>query len=186
MKVVVVTGIPGVGKTTVLNSALEKMEENFKVVNYGDKMLEVAKQLNLVQDRDEMRKLAPEVQRKIQKEAASAIAQEAENSNIFVDTHCTIKTPKGYLPGLPKWVLEELKPTQFIIVEATPEEIAGRRSKDETRARDADTIEEIREHQEMNRAIAMAYAVFTGATVKIVQNHDNKLEEAVDTLVKAI
>ncbi len=186
MKLVVVTGIPGVGKTTVLNGALEKLGEDFKVVNYGDKMLSVALERNLVSNRDEMRKLHPDVQKDIQREAAKAIAEEAKNSNVVVDTHCTIKTPRGYLPGLPSWVLEELRPTQFIVVEADPEEIAGRRRKDETRIRDEDTVEEIREHQEINRATAMAYSMLTGAVVKIVQNHDNKLEEAIDVLMKAI
>jgi adenylate kinase len=31
----------------------------------------------------------------------------------------------------------------------------------------------------INRATAMAYAALTGATVKIVFNHDDKIEEAV-------
>ena len=32
----------------------------------------------------------------------------------------------------------------------------------------------------MNRAIAMAYSAITGATVKIVQNHDDKIEQAIE------
>ena len=39
MKLIVVTGIPGVGKTTVLNSALEKLSEDFTIINYGDKKI---------------------------------------------------------------------------------------------------------------------------------------------------
>ena len=31
----------------------------------------------------------------------------------------------------------------------------------------------------MNRAVAMAYAAITGATVKIVFNHDNAIDAAV-------
>jgi adenylate kinase len=83
-------------------------------------------------------------------------------------------------------VLEELKPTQIVLVEALPEEIQRRRVSDTTRARDEDTPEQIALHQEMNRAAAMAYAMLTGATVLIVENHDNRLEEAVEQLVKAM
>ncbi len=183
--IVVVTGTPGAGKTTVLNKALEKVKD-YVVVNYGDVMLEVAKSEGLVEHRDEMRKLPLETQRRIQKTAARKIAEMAKEKKIIVDTHCSIKTPKGYLPGLPKWVLEELKPDIIVLIEAYPEEIAGRRASDETRIRDAESVEKIKEHQEMNRAIAMAYAMFTGATVKIVENHDNKLEEAVDDLIKIL
>jgi adenylate kinase len=33
--------------------------------------------------------------------------------NVIVDTHCTVKTPKGYMPGLPAWVLKEIKPDRY-------------------------------------------------------------------------
>lgn len=186
MKLVVVTGIPGVGKTTVLDGALERASEEFRVVNYGDKMLSIALERRVVEDRDEMRKLDSETQKEIQRGAARSIAQEAEEKNVVVDTHCTIKTPQGYLPGLPRWVLEELRPTQVVLVEADSEEIAGRRSSDETRVRDEDTTREIGEHQDINRSTAMAYAVHTGAVVTIIKNHDDQLEKAVEGLLKAI
>ena len=79
------------------------------------------------------------------------------------------------MPGLPKWVLEGLNPDTFILVEAHPDEIMVRRMSDETRQRDAEKAKDIQLHQEMNRAAAMAYATLTGATVKIINNHDNHL-----------
>ncbi len=186
MKCVVVTGIPGVGKSTVLNTALAKAETKFQVVNFGDKMFEIAKRENLVSSRDEMRKLEPEVQKRIQRLAARAIAEIAKRENVVVDTHCTIKTPRGFLPGLPSWVLEELKPARIVLIEASPEEIRERRAGDETRQRDEDTLEEIELHQSMNRAMAMACAMLTGATVEIVENRTNMLEEAGDKLARCI
>ena len=65
------------------------------------------------------------------------------------------------------------------MVEADPEEIYNRRAKDASRNRDPDSIEKIDEHQQINRAAAMAYAALSGATVKIVFNHDNAIDEAV-------
>jgi adenylate kinase len=38
----------------------------------------------------------------------------------------------------------------------------------------------------MNRAASMTYAVLTGATVKIIENHDNRLDEAVEDMVKTL
>jgi adenylate kinase len=35
----------------------------------------------------------------------------------------------------------------------------------------------------MNRAASMAYATLTGATVKIINNHDNHLKSTVQNLV---
>ncbi len=177
MKIVVVTGIPGSGSTTVLNHALK--DTDYVHLNYGDVMLEIAQEMGLVKDRDSMRKLPPENQKEVQKKAAKTIRERAQHSNTIVDTHCTIKTPSGFLPGLPVWVLEELQPDMFILIEADGDEILMRRISDTTRTRDAERLQEINLHQEMNRVTAMAYAFYTGATVKIIQNHNDQLDEPV-------
>jgi len=174
MGVVVVTGVPGVGKTTVMKEAAEGID--IKFVTFGTVMTDIAIEMSLVQDRDEMRKLTLEQQKELQIKTAEKVAK---MDNVIVDTHATIKTPKGYMPGLPEWVIKKLNPTAIVVVEADPEEIYNRRSKDITRNRDSDSKEKIAEHQQMNRAAAMAYATLSGATVKIVFNHDNTLEDAV-------
>ena len=184
MKVVVVAGIPGSGSTTVLKQALKDTE--YVHVNYGDVMLEIAKDMDLVKDRDSMRKLAPEVQKEVQKKAAQAIRISSEKSNTIVDTHCTIKTPLGFLPGLPQWVLEELQPDMFVLIEADDDEILMRRISDTSRTRDMEKLRDIELHQEMNRSTAMTYAVLTGATVKIIQNHDDRLLESVNEMIETL
>jgi adenylate kinase len=184
MKVVVIAGIPGSGSTTVLSKVLEELD--YLHVNYGDVMLEIAKDDGLVDNRDDLRKLSPDIQKEVQKNAAQSIREKSKQSNIIVDTHCTINTPSGFLPGLPKWVLDQLKPDMFILLEADGDEILKRRISDTTRNRDSERLKDIELHQEMNRAASMAYAVLTGATVKIIENHDNKVDEAVDEMVKTL
>lgn len=174
MGVIVVTGIPGVGKTTVMKQAAEGID--IKFVTFGSVMIDIAKEMGLVKDRDEMRKLTLEQQKDLQIRSAEKVASMGD---VILDTHCTVKTPKGYMPGLPEWVLKKLKPTAIVVVEADPDEIFNRRAKDSTRNRDPDSEEEIAEHQQINRAAAMSYATLTGATVKIVFNHDDAIDEAV-------
>ncbi|WP_423792845.1 adenylate kinase [Methanocaldococcus indicus] len=186
---VVVVGVPGVGSTTVTTKAVEKLKEegiNYEIVNFGTVMLEIAKEKGLANDRDELRKLNPEIQKEIQRLAGKKIAELAKDKNIIVDTHSTIKTPKGYLPGLPKWVLDELVPDIIVLVEADNSEILMRRLKDDTRKRDFESTEDIGEHIFMNRAAAMTYAVLTGATVKIIKNRDNLLDKAVEEMVNVL
>ncbi len=172
--VIVVTGIPGVGKTTVMKQAAEGIDIQF--VTFGSVMIEIAKELGLVQNRDDMRKLTLEQQKDLQIKTAEKVSAMGD---VIVDTHCTVKTPQGYMPGLPEWVIKKLNPKAIVIVEADPEEIFNRRASDTTRNRDPDTKEQIAEHQGINRAAAMSYATLTGATVKIVFNHDNAIKEAV-------
>jgi len=174
MGVIVVTGIPGVGKTTVMKQAAEGID--IKFVTFGSVMINIAKEMGLVKDRDEMRKLTLDQQKDLQIRSAEKVASMGD---VILDTHCTVKTPKGYMPGLPEWVLKKLKPTAIVVVEADPDEIFNRRAKDSTRNRDPDSEEEIAEHQQINRAAAMSYATLTGATVKIVFNHDDAIDEAV-------
>ena len=174
MGVIVVTGIPGVGKTTVMKKAAEGMD--IKFVTFGTVMIDIAKETGLVENRDDMRKLTLEQQKELQIKSAEKVAS---MGNVILDTHCTVKTPKGYMPGLPEWIIKRINPTAIVVVEADPEEIYNRRASDTTRNRDPDTKEQINEHQMINRAAAMAYAALSGSTVKIVFNHDNKIEDAV-------
>ena len=114
---------------------------------------------------DELRKLSIDTQINLQKKASSAIGH---MDDVIIDTHMSIKSPRGYLPGLPEWVLRELKVSSYFVLEADPETIKKRRELDGTRARDEDKVNEIREHQEINRYYAAAYSVYTGATVNYI------------------
>ena len=181
MNIVVLAGIPGTGSTTVLNKVLEEVD--YVNINYGNVMFDIASEKGLVESRDDIRKINPEIQKEVQQQAAERIHEMAENDNVIIDTHCSIKTPKGFLPGLPVWVLEQLKPTQFILVEADASEIMYRRMTDDTRVRDMEYTDEIDLHQSVAKSTAMSYAVLTGATVAIVQNHDNGLDDAVSEIV---
>jgi adenylate kinase len=189
MSVVVVAGVPAAGKTTVMEALLERAKNRYKVVNFGDVMFRAAKTAGIVKHRDEIRKQSPHFQREIQKLAARKIADLAKKTKrktIIVDTHCSIRTQKGYLPGLPKWVLEELNPKMIILIEAQPDEILVRRVKDTSRLRDLEYTAVIEEHQRFNRFMAMAYAAVTGAVVKLIGNHDDTFDEAVETLDRTI
>ncbi|MGQ4911399.1 MAG: adenylate kinase [Candidatus Thorarchaeota archaeon] len=188
--VVIVTGIPGVGKTTVINTAVdvvkEKHDETVLVLNFGTEMFEVASKAGLVKDRDEMRRLPTGVQREYQKKAGEAIAEKAQKARVIVDTHTLIQTGNGYLIGLPEWVVRAIAPKTVVLVEADPEKIAGRRSNDPTRARDAQSAEDIQVHQEMCRAAAVAVGTLTGSTVRIIKNREGKVEEAAMQLAETL
>ena len=80
MKLVVLTGIPGSGSTTLLNKALEEVD--YVHINYGDIMSKIAIERGLVEDRDAMRKLPAETQKEIQAEAAKEIKRRSENDNV--------------------------------------------------------------------------------------------------------
>lgn len=178
---VICTGIPGVGKTTVMESMRALLEQRGTaclIVNFGTIMFEVAFKEKIVDDRDRMRRLPAEVQRHIQRKAAEHIANLARGETVILDTHCTIKTKQGFFPGLPRAVLDDLAPDAMVLVEAPAEEIYLRRMGDPTRSRDDDSQEDIRAHQMMNRAYAASYSAYSGCCVKIIENRQGQAEKA--------
>ena len=187
---IIVIGVPGAGKTTVINGAIEKIKNDYHndvvLLNFGTEMLNLAIQEKLVENRDQIRKLPTSVQRELQKRAAEEIAKKSIGSIVIVDTHALIRTNNGYLIGLPEWVVKPLSPKTIVCVEAMPEQIAMRRVTDEARIRDGEAAASIDEHQLLNRVAAISVGTLTGATVRIIKNYDNQLESAINELVSTL
>lgn len=190
-KTIIVTGIPGTGKTTVCN-VVEKLAKNagleVNVINYGTAMVEILQKHEKEMERDTMRKTDINFQCKLQRETAGAVLEKVGRLSgiTIIDTHMSIKTLEGYLPGLPSHVLQLLKPEMFVLVEAQPNEISSRRMKDTTRKRDEAVEEAIKEELLFSRLMAGACAVLTGSPVKIVINAEGKQEEAATKILNAL
>ena len=186
-KKIILVGIPGVGKTTLLTTMVEILKnhkKNVVVINYGSLMFDVAKQ-NGLQDRDELRKLSVSEQQRLQKIAAEQISEHDEEV-VIIDTHAFINSPEGYYPGLPEHVLKIIKPNNFVSVSAKPEEIYNRRMKDDTRNRDKITLANIKKELDVQSGMISACAVITGSPVRLVLNGEGKIDEAADKIIKAI
>lgn len=186
-KRVVVVGIPGVGKTTVISRTAEilnKRGTQTAVVVFGTMMFEEARKLG-INNRDAMRRESIEVQRHMQDLAARRIADLKDNI-VIVDTHLFINTNEGYYPGLPLHLLEVIKPTNIVMVAARPEEIANRRRIDETRDRDIESVEDIQYQLDISKVMVTTCSVLTGCPFIIIMNSNNKIDETASNIVKAL
>jgi len=186
-KKIVIVGIPGVGKTTVLSKLAEILKSRNKtvtVVSFGTVMFEEAKKKG-IKDRDELRKLPVEEQQELQKIAGEVISKLNENV-VIIDTHAFISTPSGFYPGLPEYVLRIIKPANFISLSAKPEEIYNRRMADETRKRDTVTIDSIKKELAVQDAMLSACSVLSGSPMKPILNREGKVDEAAESVINAI
>ena len=174
---IIVMGLPGAGKTTVLEK-VKTEKKNWTFLNWGDLMFDVERETGWVKQRDEMRKLPVEKQLKAQEMAAKKLSEMA-NNRIVIDTHCSILTPTGYLPGLPFRILKMIPVTHLVLVTADVKEVEQRRKNDPTRVRDTD---DIGLHDQMNKAYLASYSAFTGANAVIIYNNTGKLDDAVKKL----
>ena len=174
----IIVGIPGVGKTTLITRAAEMLNQARKttVVIFGTVMFEEAKKMGL-KNRDEMRRMSIEDQRRLQDLAAQRIT-EMKDDIVMIDTHLFINTDEGYYPGLPMRLLSIMKPTNIVMVAADPSEIAERRKSDQTRQRDIASAENIQKELDISRVMVASCSILTGAPFAIIMNNDGQMREA--------
>jgi adenylate kinase len=186
-KKVIVVGIPGVGKTTLVSKIVELLKSKQKSVSvhsFGTVMYEEA-QKNGIKDRDELRKLTMEQQKNLQKIAAEKLSRLGDDL-VIIDTHAFISTNAGFYPGLPNHVLQIIKPSNFISVSARPEEIYNRRMKDTTRNRDQVSLESIKKELSVQEAMLSSCSVLSGSPMKTILNAEGKVDEAAQAVIEAI
>ena len=186
-KKIIVVGIPGVGKTTLVSKIVELLKSKQKSVSvhsFGTVMFEEA-QKNGIKDRDELRKLTMEQQKNLQKIAAEKLSRLGDDL-VIIDTHAFISTNAGFYPGLPNHVLQIIKPSNFISVSARPEEIYNRRMKDTTRNRDQVSLESIKKELSVQEAMLSSCSVLSGSPMKTILNAEGKVDEAAQAVIEAI
>lgn len=184
----VLAAVPGAGKSTIMQLVRKELPDT-KIVGFGDIMIDIAMRDYNLTDRDAMRKkLSPEEYRATQEKAASEISK--FKGNVIIDTHTSIKTPKGYYPGLPDGLTQLIHPESIVLLEFDPNSILKRRKGDiqlktektttigttvkPRRGRELESLDEIERQQQFNRYFAAAAANSARCSVKIV---DLRFEE---------
>ncbi len=186
-KKVIIVGIAGVGKTTVVSKVVEILKTkkiSVSVSIFGSVMFEEAKKKG-INGRDELRKLSVPEQKELQSMAAKKIASILDDI-VIVDTHAFIATKEGFYPGLPHNVLEILMPDSFIMISARPEEIYNRRMEDTTRNRDIVSIDAIKKELDVTSAMLSTCSILCGSPIKMVLNSEGKVDEAARGIVSAM
>lgn len=186
-KIVIIVGVPGVGKSTIISNAIITLQTKgttLSTVVFGSVMFEEAKKLG-INDRDQIRKQTIDVQQRLQNMTADHISS-LNDSIVVVDTHLFIKTQSGYYPGLPMSLILKLNPERLILITANSEEILNRRKNDSTRARDLISDDEIKRDIEVSLSMISSLSILTGAPFEIIYNHDNMIDSATSLLVELL
>ena len=186
-KRIVVVGIPGIGKTTVISRAAELLRQankNTEIVVFGTLMFEESKKLG-VRNRDELRNLSITQQRTLQEMAAQKI-HGMQADVLLIDTHLFIKTAEGFYPGVPMHLINALRPTHFVMIAADAQEILNRRNSDKTRQRDLATVKEIETELEISKIVVSCCSVISGSPFMIVINKENDMDNAATAIASVI
>ncbi len=186
-KRVIIVGVPGVGKSTLISRAADLLKQKgveLSVVVFGSLMFEESRALQLT-NRDQMRRLSIDEQRHLQHKAASRIAS-MKGDLVLIDTHLLINTKEGYYPGLPLNLLETLKPTNIIMISADPMEIIKRRRQDSSRDRDIRHEMEIRDELEISKAMIACCSIVSGCSFLSIMNNNNEIDKAAASLANSL
>jgi adenylate kinase len=184
---VIIVGLPGVGKTTLISKAVELLKKRdceYTVVIFGSLMLEESRELNLT-NRDQMRRLSVDEQRRLQQRAAGRIAAMKEDL-IIIDTHLLISTEEGYYPGLPLHLLDTIKPTNIIMISADPADILERRTQDRSRDRDIRQEMDIRDELEISKTMIACCSLVSGCSFISIMNNNNEIDKAAASLASCL
>jgi len=184
MTVTLVSGVTGVGLSSVCQTVRRKLGEGYKLINFGDVMLEQAATSGVVTERGDLATLSQTQTRRLQRRAGEFVADEAERANIILSTHLAVETQAGYIQGLPDEVLHDVSPTTFALVEASPEAILERR-RDGEQETQAASERKIAFEQDLNRSAALQYARTQNAPVRFIEN-EGSVEEAAERLVEGL
>lgn len=159
--VVVVTGVPGVGKTSLCRKISKELDYNY--VNYGDLMLEIAQSRDLASTDHEMFALPMDIQYDIWKSTALRIKN---LDNVIIDLHGLDQSNIGYIISLP---LEFIHPDLIMVIEASDENILFRRYKD-TKERIKDSLDSLKEHKWFLRNTMAICSVIFGCNISVLNN----------------
>lgn len=186
-KRVIIVGIPGVGKSTVITKVSENLSQqgiDSRIAEYGKIMFEQAKQLE-IRNRDQLRKLSIDQQKTLQEMTANYI-NSLGNDVVIIDTHMMISTDHGFYPGMPLKILNIINPTHLILITASSEEILKRRVSDSTRQRDLISVEQIKSDLRMSENMISTSSIISGSPFYLIQNNADQVDEASNTVVKVI
>lgn len=184
MAVTLVSGVTGVGLTSICQRVRRQLDDDYLLLNFGDVMLEQAMTQDIAVDRDGLSSLSYRRTQRLQRRAGEYVADQAEEKNILLSTHLAVNTDAGYIHGLPEGVLRDVAPSTFVLVEAAPDTIIERRD-DSDRDTHQATEREIEFEQDLNRTAALEYARQQNAPIQFVEN-EGSVTEAVDQVVTTL
>ncbi|MDE1856537.1 MAG: AAA family ATPase [Candidatus Micrarchaeota archaeon] len=186
-RIVVITGSPGAGKSTLMSKLKDHMPHNdLRYTNIGTLMTEAAKDEGVVEDRDKLRYLSAREMHALRHKAYLKLS--LMGGDVVVDTHGWIEQHNRYVSGLPLEFVKMLGESLcgLVYIDADTEEIVRRRERDTTRVREGDDNRTIETQRHLNLSVMAYYASYLNVPIFIIHNKEGKMDEAAKELAGAV
>ena len=182
-KIVIVTGIPGVGKTTILDGVAT--EKKYKVVTLSSVMLEIAAKKGIKAERDTLRYLPNSSITELGNSAFEHLSE--MGGNILLDTHASVEQNGRYVPGLPYDAIRRLSGIAgFVYIDGSTDDIVKRRMIDKSRTREKEERHLIHMQRSVNVSMLSYLSTLFNVPLYVVVNKQEQLEKAIETFRRSI
>lgn len=180
MRTVLVTGVQGVGKSTVTRLAAQALD--LEDWDYADLMMRVEP---AIRHKDDLRFIAwddrVQVYRKVDKLLADLFwPGDGRDTCVLLENHLSIIDQLG-IHTFPHEDIRRYNPVGMVVVEASPDDVLERRRTDQQRNRHIGSLAEVTEQQQINRREAAFIRTLIRIPVTTVTNNDR--EQAAQQLV---
>ena len=167
-KIIIVFGLPGAGKTTLINSFI-KTNDGFTRLSGGTLINEALSE----QDRDYLRKQNKEEILSNQEKLVFNFHRNKKRlagQNIIFDGHCLIKDKEQQVE-VPAEIIRRLEPDLIIFVDEDLETIVKHRTMDPNRPnRESETIKDLKVIRKLQLKICEEYSTKIGVPFKNLQS----------------
>jgi adenylate kinase len=183
-KIVIVAGLSGAGKTTLLEKPATS--KGYRTAALWLLMKDEAAKRGIKAGHDTLKRLDNTRMSVLRSAAFKRVSK--MNGNVIVDTHLSIEQANGFLPGLPRNAMKELKKVVGIIyINASSQEITKRRRKDKMmREREDQSASSL----DMQRAIDLStlayYATELNIPCYVIHNREGHQDIAAKELRSAL
>ena len=181
-KIIIVAGLSGAGKTTLLNKL---NPGNYKIINIGTLMKgELSKKGEEI-NRDTIKKLSNKELSKLRNIVFGRVQK--LKSNIVLDTHITIESGLGILPGIPYSTLRFLNNLSALVyINAPSKDIIKRRNTDKSRNREKQDAFNIDMQRLVDMSTISYYTSHLNISLYVINNKSGCLIESFKKLQSAI
>lgn len=183
MDMVLIGGLPGVGKTTVINNLLKG---GYQQMCFGSKMIRLAEKKGILKN---ARWKMHDLPRKQIIRLENLVVDEMLKSKglVLLESHLIIVTEHGIRNGFPKRIYQKLPIKKIILLEAEDYEIIKRRVKSRgNRSKLPRYKFSIDKHQFLNRQKAKRLSKLLNIPYFIIYNQQGKLSRTLELVKKLL
>ncbi|MGH3685125.1 MAG: AAA family ATPase [Pseudonocardiaceae bacterium] len=173
MRTVLVTGVQGVGKTTLARLAARAL--GLEAWDYADLMMRVEP---AIRHKDDLRFIAWSDRVQVYSKVDKLLAElfwpgDGRDTCILLENHLSIIDKVG-MHTFPYEDARRYNPVGLVVVEASPEDVLQRRRTDGKRNRHIGSLMEVAEQQRINRREAGFIGKLIGIPIIAVTNNDRE------------